>query len=129
MTKRWAALLTVCAILFSLCACSASGGLKKVLTTGSWTADGRICLRFYQDGTGVQYQEYEGETRTKSYLRWELSGRTLRILLTDDLDDYDLDEYEDYVESYEITEYSKYTMTLREENDWTEELRRTSLDD
>ncbi len=129
MTKRWAALLTVCAILFSLCACSASGGLKKVLTTGSWTADGRICLRFYQDGTGVQYQEYEGETRTKSYLRWELSGRTLRILLTDDLDDYDLDEYEDYVESYEITEYSKYTMTLREENGWTEELRRTSLDD
>ena len=124
MTKRWAALLTVCAILFSLCACSASGGLKKVLTTGSWTADGRICLRFYQDGTGVQYQEYEGETRTKSYLRWELSGRTLRILLTDDLD-----EYEDYVESYEITEYSKYTMTLREENGWTEELRRTSLDD
>ena len=120
MTKRWAALLTVCAILFSLCACSASGGLKKVLTTGSWTADGRICLRFYQDGTGVQYQEYEGETRTKSYLRWELSGRTLRILLTDDLDDYDLDEYEDYVESYEITEYSKYTMTLREENGWTE---------
>ena len=129
MTTRWAALLTVCAILFSLCACSASGGLKKVLTTGSWTADGRICLRFYQDGTGVQYQEYEGETRTKSYLRWELSGRTLRILLTDDLDDYDLDEYEDYVESYEITEYSKYTMTLREENGWTEELRRTSLDD
>ena len=129
MTKRWTALLTVCAILFSLCACSASGGLKKVLTTGSWTADGRICLRFYQDGTGVQYQEYEGETRTKSYLRWELSGRTLRILLTDDLDDYDLDEYEDYVESYEITEYSKYTMTLREENGWTEELRRTSLDD
>ena len=129
MTKRWAALLTVCAILFSLCACSASGGLKKVLTTGSWTADGRICLRFCQDGTGVQYQEYEGETRTKSYLRWELSGRTLRILLTDDLDDYDLDEYEDYVESYEITEYSKYTMTLREENGWTEELRRTSLDD
>ena len=129
MTKRWAALLTVCAILFSLCACSASGGLKKVLTTGSWTADGRICLRFYQDGTGVQYQEYEGETRTKSYLRWELSGRTLRILLTDDLDDYDLDEYEDYVESYEITEYSKYTMTLREENGWTEELWRTSLDD
>ena len=129
MTKRWAALLTVCAILFSLCACSASGGLKKVLTTGSWTADGRICLRFYQDGTGVQYQEYDGETRTKSYLRWELSGRTLRILLTDDLDDYDLDEYEDYVESYEITEYSKYTMTLREENGWTEELRRTSLDD
>mgnify|MGYP002544341131 FL=1 len=129
MTKRWAALLTVCAILFSLCACSASGGLKKVLTTGSWTADGRICLRFYQDGTGVQYQEYEGETRTKSYLRWELFGRTLRILLTDDLDDYDLDEYEDYVESYEITEYSKYTMTLREENGWTEELRRTSLDD
>ena len=119
----------MCAILFSLCACSASGGLKKVLTTGSWTADGRICLRFYQDGTGVQYQEYEGETRTKSYLRWELSGRTLRILLTDDLDDYDLDEYEDYVESYEITEYSKYTMTLREENGWTEELRRTSLDD
>ena len=124
MTKRWIAVLTVCAILFSLCACSASGGLKKVLTTGSWTADGRICLRFYPDGTGVQYQE----TRTKSYLRWELSGRTLRILLTDDLND-DLDAYEEYVESFEITEYSKYTITLLDEEGRTEELRRTSLDD
>lgn len=128
MKKRWIAVLTVCAILFSLCACSASGGLKKVLTTGSWTADGRICVRFYPDGTGIQYQVDEGETRTKSYLRWELSGRTLRILLTDDLND-DLDAYEEYVESFEITEYSKYTMTLREENGWTKELRRTSLDD
>ena len=128
MKKRWIAVLAVCAILLGLCACAASGGLKKVLTTGSWTSDGRICLRFYQDGTGVQYQEYEGGTERKSLLRWELSGRTLRILLTGDLNE-DFDGNEEYVEVYEIVEYSKYKMTLWDERGWTEYLRRTSLND
>ena len=121
-------MLAVCAILLGLCACAASGGLKKVLTTGSWTSDGRICLRFYQDGTGIQYQEYEGGTERKSLLRWELSGRTLRILLTGDLNE-DFDGNEEYVEVYEIVEYSKYKMTLEDERGWTEYLRRTSLND
>lgn len=133
MKKRWLAVLTVCAILFSLCACSASGGLKKVLTTGSWTeimwgeSRGDIS-QFYQNGTGIQYREYEGETEVKMSFRWELSGRILRIRIIDDSGDFNGNG--EYVECYEITEYDKYNITLEEiDGRWTVYLRRTSLDD
>lgn len=115
MKKRFFVLFILFALLCGLVACSKEDSLYNLLLRGEWsTGDGEHILRFYADGTGMQYYQNSGDTGTNFIFCWELHGNKLKLQeIVEDNDDFD---YNEDFESYTIINYTPYTVDLQEEN-------------
>ena len=113
MKKKIFALVLLAAVLCGLAACAGTGRVKAILTSGNWTTSGEFYLRFYPDGTGMQYQVYDGYARTKERFEWKLDGDKLSMRV--EKDDGVYDDFGSGV----IQSYSEYTIVLLGEDDYT----------
>lgn len=107
MHIRILAVLLIVALLLSLVGCGKSNDLEDLLSTYTWRKPGDVSLRFFPDGSGVQFDGRSG--RIKENFRWELSGSTLHLILIED------DGEERDWGSLTVLDFNKYVITLEDE--------------